>query len=112
MGKRGHRISTTYLRDEPKHLDGTGEVEVEYEISAHYIPYRRATRDDPPEGGELEDFQVTRCDPRVGTKHVPVPHDEDPFDKAEWDQIQRQLEEVEAESDEPDEPDPPDYDED
>lgn len=102
MGRRvRHAISTTFLRDEPKHLDGTGEVEVEYEITAYYVPYRGATRDDPPEGGELEDFEVSRCDPRIGTKFIPVPFGEETFDKAEWDQIQRQLEEVQVDEDEP-----------
>jgi hypothetical protein len=35
-----------------------GDIEIELEVTCRYIPYRRATQYDPPEGDEFEDIEA------------------------------------------------------
>lgn len=109
------RGSTLHLRTEPLHLDGSGEVEVEYEIFGNVSPYRPATRDDPPEGGEVEiDEVVLVHDPRTPEKTSEVlPSDEWPFDDKELHDIEERIAQSAADGDYDDyDEDPPERDDD
>lgn len=110
--RRGHTVSTLISRTEHVHLDGTGEVEVEYEITGSMSPYRPATYNDPAEGGEVEIETVTCYHPRLPTHKsgLDIPLDDCPFDDAEWKDIQERLESEEVFPDDYDDPPERDFD--
>jgi hypothetical protein len=94
---KGYRVNLVHLRTEHKHLDGTGEIEVEYDVFASITGYVPATYDDPAEGGDVEIESVVCRDPRVNNgADIDLDVGDAPFTEKEWFDINDRLASEEA----------------